>query len=259
MRVPRGVQLPALCVLSAGLLCAGCEKEPGAGRGTSGGDARGARIEPAFLPSRDGFAFANDFPGNPWPTFAGMRDSEKSSFGLCGGMSAAAADYFFAQRPSPRSNSLPKRGSKLYEYIFMRQAESFGPGLQTALKFAEWMRLPDQELAGRTKAELDALEAKLKQQPIAPIGLIIARPNGPAGARDISDNHQVLAIGMARTAGGADIRIYDPNYPLDDGVVISIDFAKAPCGERNRPIRKPTAIRGFFVLPYASLYPPDAD
>ena len=44
-----------------------------------------------------------------------------------------------------------------------------------------------------------------------------------------------------------------------DSVVISIDFAKAPCGERNKPIRKPTAIRGFFVLPYAPIYPPDAD
>jgi len=214
----------------------------------------------AFLPSRNGFAFANNFPGSPLPSFlnSSKTDDPKSAFGLCGGMAAAAADYFLADVPPPLVNALPERGSTLYEYLFLRQAQSFGPGIATALKFAEWTAKSDAELNTLTNGEIEILAKALRERPVVPIGLIIARPGGPPGARNISDNHQVLALAMEKSDGVATIRIYDPNFPKDDNVAIILNLlnTKQPVGIRNRPKGRSTAIRGVFVLPYEPAVPP---
>lgn len=215
---------------------------------------------PAFAPSRNGFAFANNFPGAPLPTFlnSSNRNDQKSAFGLCGGMAAAAADYFIAGFPPPPQSALPERGSTLYEYLFLRQAQSFGPGLATALKFAEWTAKSDAELNTLTNAEVETLARSLRGRAVVPIGLIIARPGGPPGARSISDNHQVLALSMERGDGVATIRIYDPNFPKDDNVAIILNLlnTKQPVGIRNRPKGRSTPVRAVFVLPYEPSPPP---
>jgi len=215
---------------------------------------------PAFLPSRNGFVFANNFPGAPLPTFlnSSKTDDPKSAFGLCGGMAAGAADYFIAGLTPPTQSALPERGSVLYEYLFLRQAQSFGPGLATALKFAEWTTKSDAELNTLTNGEIELLAKALRERAVVPIGLIIARPGGPPGARNISDNHQVLALAMEKSDGVATIRIYDPNYPKDDNVAIILNLlnTKQPVGIRNRPKGRSTAIRGVFVLPYEPMVPP---
>lgn len=215
---------------------------------------------PTFLPSRNGFAFANNFPGAPLPTFLNSSNTNdpKSAFGLCGGMSAAAADYFVAELPPPTELALPERGSTLYEYLFLRQAQSFGPGLATALKFAEWTAKSDAELNTLTNGEIEILARALRERAVVPIGLIIARRGGPPGARNISDNHQVLAIAMEKGDGVATIRIYDPNFPKDDNVAIILNLlnTKQPVGIRNRPKGRSTPIRAVFVLPYEPASPP---
>ncbi|MBN8598219.1 MAG: hypothetical protein J0L78_11150 [Planctomycetes bacterium] len=250
--------------LNAVLLLAGCEKSPGTAAPAKGPAQPPlnppAASTPAFLPSRDGFAFANNFPGAPLPTFlnsSGTNDP-KSAFGLCGGMAAAAADYFLAGLSAPTQTALPERGSTLYEYLFLRQAQSFGPGIVTALKFAEWTTKSDAELNTLTNGEIEILAKALRERPVVPIGLIIARPGGPPGARNISDNHQVLALAMEKNDGVATIRVYDPNYPKDDNVVIILNLlnTKQPVGIRNRPKGRATAIRGVFVLPYEAAVPP---
>ena len=75
------------------------------------------------------------------------------------------------------------------------------------------------------------------------------------------------------------MKTYDPNYPLDDGLVIRVRGFSDAAGERARkpesatgdPTRtprvvtisrlpskhKPTAVRGFFIMPYAPRTPPD--
>lgn len=216
-----------------------------------------------FVASRNGFAFANNFPGAPLPTFlnSSKTDDPKSAFGLCGGMAAAAADYFLAGLPPPSQEALPERGSTLYEFLFLRQAQSFGPGLATALKFAEWTAKSDIELNTLTNGEVEVLAKALRERAVVPIGLIIARPGGPPGARHISDNHQVLALSMEKSDGVATIRIYDPNFPKDDNVAIFLNLlnTKQPVGIRNRPKGRSTAIRGVMVLPYEPAVPPTSN
>lgn len=250
--------------LHAVLLLTGCEKSPGGAAPAKGPTQQTPTpptpSTPAFLPSRNGFAFTNNFPGAPLPTFlnsSGTGDP-KSAFGLCGGMSASAADYFLAGLTPPAQSALPERGGVLYEYLFLRQAQSFGPGLATALKFAEWTTKSDAELNTLTNGEVEILAKALRERPVVPIGLIIARPGGPPGARNISDNHQVLAIAMEKSDGVATIRIYDPNFPKDDNVAIILNLlnTKHPVGIRNRPKGRSTAIRGVFVLPYEPAVPP---
>ena len=57
-----------------------------------------------FKPSVHGFHFRNNFSGSPLPSGLGFLNSlvsTPSQFGLCGGMSAAAADFFIAGREPP--------------------------------------------------------------------------------------------------------------------------------------------------------------
>ncbi|MGH7244442.1 MAG: hypothetical protein ACREJD_13610 [Phycisphaerales bacterium] len=254
-------RLAILAALTIGLVT--CDQSQGPGHPPAKTPPGSSTSASGFVPSKNGFAFANNFPGAPLPTFlssSGPTDP-KSAFGLCGGMSAAAADYFVAGLALPRERALPERGSTLYEYLFLRQAQSFGPGLATALKFADWTMKPDAELGTLTLRELDTLERALKEHPAVPIGLIIARPNGPPGARNISDNHQVLALAMTREDQVATISIYDPNYPNDDGVkiILGLMSEKQPAGIRNRPKGRSTLIRAVFVLPYEPATPPRAN
>lgn len=218
------------------------------------------RAAPAFLPSRNGFSFANNFPGAPLPTFlsAASSNDAKSAFGLCGGMTSAAADYFLAAAAPPPESALPERGSTLYEYLFLRQAQSFGPGLATALRFAEWTGKSDAELTSLSQPEIEKLARALRERPVVPIGLIIARPGGPPGARNISDNHQVLAYAIEKDDYVSTVRIYDPNFPKDDAVVLVLGSTShnQPLGFRNRPSRRSTPIRAIFVLPYEPATPP---
>jgi hypothetical protein len=69
-------------------------------------------------------------------------------------MSAAAADYFLARMPVPTDSKAPARGSSLYTYLYSRQAASLGPMGAMALKYGEWMKLSDGEVARRTLDEL---------------------------------------------------------------------------------------------------------
>lgn len=248
-------------VLVATTALAACERSENkppakaSAEGKTGAEsASNARV---FLPSRNGFAFANHFPGTPLPSFLGGTASGNSAFGLCGGMTAASADYFLAGRLPPRTRELPKRGSALYEYLFLRQAESIGPGIATAGKFAEWMSKSNAELEVLSLSEVDALQTRLKEHLIAPIGLILAGANGN---RDIRENHQVLALGIERRDGAASIAIYDPNFPEDDSVRIELrsTSGKEPTGRLVRDgTVKAIPVRGFFVLSYQSKLPPN--
>lgn len=219
-----------------------------------------------FVPSQHGFAFRNHFPGLGLPTFLVGKESSPSAqtrggpaFGLCGGMSAAAADYFLARRSVPVTSLVPERGSELYEYLYLRQAESIGPGIATALQFVDWMSQSDQELRTRTKQQLESIRAALEARGVAPIGLVLARFGGPVGANSPSDNHQVLAVGLREADGRATIEVYDPNYPGDDAVRVELDWTtpdSGPLGRRFNGRGRETPVRGVLLVPYAPKDPP---
>lgn len=228
----------------------------------------------SLRPSLHGFRFVNHFPGSPIPPAAErLLGVAFDGFGLCGGMSFAAADMFAADRPRPADASPPGAGTPLYNYLYQRQADSLGAFYSLGLRFARWMALPRETLTGtakRTDDEFRNLRAALDAGRPAVLGLIF---HG-AGEGEVWQNHQVLAYGYhAPGDGSATIRIYDPNYPGRDDVTIRaksaslgrIDDPSSPehptdirglrCrlflgGHDHRPIR------GFFLMPYSPVPPP---
>ncbi|MBY0111978.1 MAG: hypothetical protein K2Y21_04090 [Phycisphaerales bacterium] len=228
--------------------------------------SQGVSQAPRFVPSQHGFAFRNHFPGLGLPTFLVGTEKRASvptrggpAFGLCGGMSAAAADYFLAHRSVPVTSLIPERGSELYEYLYLRQAESIGPGIATAVKIVEWMTRNDGELRTRTKKELESIRAALDARGVAPIGLVLARFGGPPGANTPSDNHQVLAWSVLEEQGKTVLGIYDPNYPGDDAVRIELDWSApstGPVGRRIDGRGRETPVRGVIQVPYTPKDPP---
>lgn len=252
-----------------------------------------------FRPSSNGFAFVNHFTGSPIPFSLGgleTRIGAPSTFGLCGGMSFAAADLFLAgktppTRDTPPFKNEPEGGGAWFSYIQSRQLTSLGPGLELATKFGRWMSLPDDgervdaPLLGTrtmTMEELHAIRAALAEGRPVVLGLVFNRHAGNAGSNGRVgvpwENHQVLAYDAAPAVvagkSGTTIRIYDPNYPKRDDVVIRCDctitgtMLAGPWGGLRVPVlgvesarcvgtQRPTAVRGVFAMPYEPARIPD--
>jgi hypothetical protein len=213
-----------------------------------------------FVPSLNGFQFRNGFQGS-------ILGTGESAYGLCGGMSFAAADYYLANMEPPRDSKPPADGTPLFKYIYSRQATSFGTLGAMGLKFVEWMQLPDEgadSVHSRTLAELPLIESVLARGEPVVLGLVLVstRDKGKAW-----DNHQVLAFHAASVQPPHDadlraptltiLRIYDSNFPLRDDVTISISRG----GEKTAiamhiPGRRDMPIRGFFRMAYSPVTPP---
>lgn len=235
-----------------------------------------------FVPSQHGFAFRNQFSGSPLPgALAGLPSPTGAAFGLCGGMSAAAADLFLARRAPPDAKTPPDKGSALYDYLYRRQLDSFGADLSVALRFAEWMRRPVVGFGGlpeTTAREMSGIIDRVDGGEPVVLGLMYVR----AGLGGVWDNHQVLAIGSRRpTRGVVELRVYDPNFPRHDGVVVRVvvrlksvlwlpgtlptpwprltadSVLRVPADPRGRSRGRPDQIvYGFFRVPYSPAEPP---
>lgn len=240
------------------------------------------RREP-FRPSVHGFQFRNTFTGSPIPAryrslVSGLgldaAIDQPATYGLCGGMSASAADFYLAEVDPPTRSTPPGDGDALFNYLTDRQVDSLGPGFLMALKFAEWMAYEDHRSptaparpAGRSRAldigvetarQLAGIYDKLDNHDLVPLGLVYVKQ----GAGMLWENHQVLAYGYERDDAGARISIYDPNYPGDDGVVITVRPYE-PDGEAVRcelipSRRKGRPVRGLFEMPYVAKTPPES-
>jgi len=205
-------------------------------------------------------------------------------YGLCGGMSFAAADLFLAGRARPEAASPPARGTGLFAYITRRQTESFGPGFTEPAKFGRWMAAPDGGSVGARAMTAPELERALSLldagRPVV-LGLVHnrhpsnARAEGPTGA--LWDNHQVLAYAHSTPApGSVALHVYDPNFPGEDGarVVCEIRVQGVGLGQPagtavgvpllmpgigaalTTPRSRAKLVRGFFVMPYERAEPP---
>lgn len=222
----------------------------GVGQAAAGAD-RVQRADDPFTPSRHGFAFVNRFTGSSLPPE--LRDAQggvmlwarnmaeayadlPEEFGLCGGMSLSAADYYLAGEAIPGSNAAPEQGTELYEAIYGRQRDSLGLGSAYVLKFAHWMSLPDiagaedgdgmegvevrQSVSSLTRAELPGVCRALERGELVPLGLVLGR----TGRARLWNNHQVLGYGLERVDDATlHVRIYDPNYPGDDACIIRVE------------------------------------
>lgn len=208
-----------------------------------------------FRPSLHGFAFRNDFSGSSLPINLGAAEKKlglPSHFGLCGGMSFAAADYFLARRAIPDDATQPEHGTPLYTYIYSRQSASFGTMNTMALRFIEWMRLPEDGPDGtraRTAPQIAPIEAALSRGEPVILGLVLVSTDD---TREPWHNHQVLAYASTRAGRTVEFRIYDPNFPKRDDAVIRVEESDAgPVCTRLVPGRSSTHVRGLFRMPYA--------
>ena len=283
------------CGLGLLLACAGGTAQPQ--------PPRAEAVPPdirTFRPSTNGFAFVNHFTGSPIPFSLGGLENKigaPSTFGLCGGMSFAAADLFLAGRTPPTRDKPPVKGEPegggaWFGYIQTRQLASLGPSLEQAAKFGRWMSLPDDggradmPLLGTrtmTLCELGEIRTALAAGKPVALGLVYNRhaSNTEAGGRTGVpwENHQVLAYDATTQSragkGGTTIRIYDPNYPKRDDAIIRCDLVltgsmlAGPWGGVRVPVlgvesmrvigtQRPTLVRGVFAMPYTPAPVPDS-
>jgi hypothetical protein len=230
-----------------------------------------------FVPSWHGFQFGNIFSGYPLPLtipqLPFFLDVPKG-YGLCGGMSSAAADFLLAGRKSPASTQAPEAGSRIHQYLFRRQIDSFGRLGQAVVKVARWTALPNEGKRGtfqRSYNEYKKIRARLNRQEPVLLALIYDRASNPAELiHRIWNNHQVLAY---RHTQGSDksvvIHVYDPNYPGNDDVTIEAERIYVPDStDRDSPDswglnctqkvagQKVRDVRGIFMMHYQPVEPP---
>ena len=209
-----------------------------------------------FIPSLHGFNFVNRFSGLPLP-LATLSEA-KIYYGFCGGMVAAACDFFRSNRSIPAVNSTPKAQSNLYQYLSKRQLDTYGNWGKTIAKMALWMAFPKSKIHENMIREISNICQKLDQGELVILGLLYV--NLPKSFA-IWENHQVLAYNYIITPEqNIHIYIYDPNFPGKDDVIIEVQkntnywqFTQKIAGIYHAPIN------GFFVIPYIPIEPPQLD
>gem|GEM_PF-2370777 len=225
----------------------------------------------AFRPSKHGYRFANAFSGavlsaqssglGPLATLVSM-----DRFGLCGGMSFAAADAYLLGLERDEDTAPPVERTALRELFHRRQIDSLGgltAGLPEVARFSQWMRASDAGLAGTALAtlpELSRIMAQINAGQPAMLGLVLIRSAGrsevgqigPEG--NLTDNHQVLCYGADSTeSGGLTLRIYDPNFPGDDRAVIRVVPAVVAQSTALGPINASVPLLGARMVRIAHM------
>jgi len=224
----------------------------------------------AFLPSVNAFSFTNAWPREPavsLDTPFGTVAVGDASKGLCGGMTYAALDYFYAGRmPQP---DRPAPGSPLYAFLVRRLVDSWHVPAGVA-QYYQWMNLPDSDqgfdvlghqvvtqrgVSWRTvQQQWPVVKEDLDDQRPSPLGLVTIRSSRLS---DLGWNHQVLAYAYATQGSVVTLHVYDPNSGQDDAVTIAFDTGaptRATTFTDTVNITRP--IRGFFRTAYSPVPPP---
>jgi hypothetical protein len=245
---------------------------------------------PGFLPSTSGFHFSNsNFEHVPDITINIMGQQIRigdAANGLCGGMVFAARDYFEADIPIPSETTNPSSGT-LFDYMVRRLFDSFnlylplpplpplpgifftptppfGPGPYTYMHLMN-PALPDHETVAskvgfsyRGRAwvtimdEWPKIKADLDSGRLSPTALVEIKSLDPT---QMGNNHQVLTYGYELDGADLLMRLYDPNYPDDDTVTMSLNIA-AP--EQTTSISNSVVetVWCFFRPAYIFSFPP---
>ena len=200
------------------------------------------RLDTGFRPTRHGFPFANTWRDTVFGVLA--------SRGRCGGMVFAALDYFDAGEPiegAGRPADLPAHDSPTARLIWRRQLASVFSRLGSNLwRFAVLTYLPSGAPRGigpTTQREVAVLLALLEAGRPVPLGLVSALT-----VRHLARNHQVLAYGAEIGESGVLVRVYDPNFPRRDDIMVEVPLGGGPVVERAGTRR--ITWRGFFVEQY---------
>lgn len=222
---------------------------------------------PNFAPSTNGLHFANYYPHEPelvvhLPLGKTLPIGDAAN-GLCGGMAFTVRDYYEADRLPPDQTDPPPDGSPLYRFIVQRLFDSFNLpfGLN---RYIELMQptLPDFSgalgLLSRASVMLGTewpqIKADLDAGHPVPLGLIKIKS---ARLTDLCHHHQVLAYGYDLDGSDLTLRLYDPNYPNNDDVQLTLDTNSihAPLQLAYSPAED---VFCFFRTQYAPKDPPTA-
>lgn len=224
----------------------------------------------AFLPSQNGYKFVNLFKGIALPfsipEITGLLRIS-GNYGLCGGMSSSAYDHYLFGKPLPQGDSIPRSGSVLQRHLYRRQMDTFGTLGEYILKFASWMKLPDdtaEGLCSLTMHEFAHFRKRMDDNLNSVLGILYVKGTKIS---HLFLNHQVLGYALeTQDADHYSIRIYDPNYPERDDVSIRIE-RRVLGYEGEQPVyglsceqwlgnQKLCTIHGFFLMPYIPVKPP---
>ncbi|MER7072502.1 hypothetical protein [Terrabacter sp. NPDC000476] len=204
-----------------------------------------------FTPAEHGFPFANSFT-NHVLTIPGLG-IDLTTAGRCGGMAAAAMDYWYAGLAMPTDPSLPQDGSLVADYVYSRLMDTFvDNGLTyvhyaTSLDHPTWLR--GKGVARMTREdELPKLTSRLESgQPVL-LGLNQAR-----SVTDLGNDHQVVAYGYEQDARYTYVLVYDNNDP---GVEVRLRLTTVDDpGERDIVGSNGQVWRGLFVEAYTRKMP----
>lgn len=177
-----------------------------------------------FLPSTHGLHFANSFPSGPTvrfgpidPRWIGVGDAAN---GLCGGMAWFVRERFEAGLPIPTDTQVPANGSPLFQVLVRRQVKSL-EWLRTPMGFW-WIGAfgPDRTARRARETEWPRSRTTIDTGRLAMLGLVRHQGLDP---RNLSRSHQVVAYGYATEGETVKLRIYDPNWPDRDDVVVVIE------------------------------------
>jgi hypothetical protein len=220
---------------------------------------------PGFLPSQQGFHFANDFPHEP-DVSVPLPDGRSigigdAADGLCGGMVYAVCDYYAQGQPPPAQTTPPAAGSPLFDYLVQRLLQSFELPCGVT-RYLELMNplVPDSEpsvpgepLVVHSRAwvmineEWPKVKADLDTGRLSPIGLITVKSYD---LRLVGKNHQVAVYGYDLDGTDLVLHVYDPNYPDDDGVALALSLAD-PSQPTPVTYTRPEPVFCFFHTDYA--------
>ena len=155
--------------------------------------------------------------------------------GMCGGMVYTVRDYFEAGSPPP-PNTAPPQSGPLFNHLSNRLFDSFSlPG--GPMKYLHLMNpdLPDHETDfsrlgllphGRAWVmiveEWPQIRADIDSGRLSPMALIRVKSHDPF---QMGQNHQVLAYAYRLNGSDLKIYVYDPNYPTNDKVTISLNIS----------------------------------
>jgi hypothetical protein len=189
---------------------------------------------PGLLPSQNGLHFSNYYPHEPaisvpLPMGRSLNIGDAAN-GLCGGMAYVVRDFFEAGQATPSDTQPPAAGTPLYKFIVQRLLDSFDLpfGINRYLELMTPL-FPDVGLIGlpgrasvMVSTEWPAIKSDLDAGHPVPLGLIKVKSARP---RDLGQNHQVLAYAYDLEGTTLSISVYDPNYPNNDDVRMSLNIA----------------------------------